>query len=134
MKNLKSSLVLLLILFACEEDAPLKSAVKVFAGTWSWTYVINCGIPENHTGDIVITESDVNKGELYVVLPEIGGFEAQASGEPYPLFTYSNEDGNGVFINVTAFLNNDGVLDITASQSDDDPSYYCAVYGDAVKQ
>ena len=94
---------------------------------------MNCGVPEVHTGDVIITESTVNDGELYVVLPGLGGFEASASGDPNPFFYFDLTDGNGVNVNADGFLDDDGVLDISGSTSDDSPLFYCAFYGDATK-
>lgn len=130
--NLCSIFVLVIILSCSESDPKPKTPVELFSGTWNWTYTVNCGVIESFTGDVIITESTINEGELYVVLPGLGGFEANASGEPNPFFYFSFDDANGINTNANGYLN-DGELEIEGSQSDDSPLFYCFFTGIAEK-
>jgi hypothetical protein len=135
MKKLSSySILLLVFIFSCSKETELKSAVKLFSGTWRWNYTLNCGGGvENLTGNVVITESPQFDGELFIVIPSVGSFEASASGEPDSFFYFNYIDENSVSINFEGFLEA-GVLNLSGDKSDEDPLINCTYSGTAEKQ
>jgi hypothetical protein len=131
--------ILLFGTVSCSKDEDAEAAItKKFVGTWDFSYEVNCGGGyTDFTGEIVITKSDDDEYELIVVVPPVGEYYANmtlggAGLNPYFYVFHEDENGEDTYIN--GELNDDGMLEVDGSNSDDDPLFYCAFNGIAEKQ